>query len=422
MLLSPETRTRTAVEALAPTVPPIYRLASATLDANDLGRTAAWLATNPQITQGEQVRRIEEAWSAWLGRRHTAFVSSGTTANEVAARAAMETGRVMRRVVVQAAGSWVTTISPWMSFVHPLTGQPIDIIMCGNEYPSLGIDIRQLEQICERERPDAVVCVPTFGVPSDMGSLLALKERYGFFLFEDGCSSTGSSYRGRKIGTFGDVATNSFYFGHQFAAGEGGTISTDDEALHLAALMYRSHGWGKDLPAEAEQRMWETLGRAPLDEDRRIFTFYVPGTNARNTEIGARLGLTQFDKVDWLVQRRIENQVLYEARLQGQPGLFLPHNPEGIACTISCPVLAASPAHRHALIETLRAEGVETRVIGGGSMGRQPFWTRRFGVFRDEVADAVEARSFVLPNNADLAPADIHRICDIVLDVPLVHA
>ena len=161
MTSSIETRTLTAVEALAPSVTPSFRLASATLNGQDLGEVGAWLSTNPQITQGAQVREMEQAWSNWLGRHHTAFVSSGTTANEVAARAAMETGRVTRRVVVQAAGSWVTTISPWMNFVHPVSGDPIEVIMCGNEYPSLSINVRRLEELCERQRPDAVIFVPT---------------------------------------------------------------------------------------------------------------------------------------------------------------------------------------------------------------------------------------------------------------------
>lgn len=407
-----ETRRRTAVEALAPTSPPRYRLADATIDRSDRNEVAQWLMSDTQLTQGPIVRQFEQEWSDWLGRSHSVFVNSGSSANLIMYYAALVAGRMPRRRIVVPAVAWATTISPAIQL-------GLEPIMCDADETTFGLDLNQLEDLCRRSPPDAVIVVQTLGVPGDMQGLLALRDRFGFLLMEDACPATGSTYKGRKVGTFGDMATFSLYFGHHLSTIEGGIVSTEDAELANLLLQLRSHGWAKDLDAESEAAL--SRNHDVLDFNR-IFTFYVPGFNVRNTDLAARFGLTQMRKVDWVVLRRVENQRVYETRFRSHPDFAFPHNPDGVTCSISFVALAASGEHRDRVASALRLNGIETRPLGGGSMGRQPFWTERYDRIQMPVADAIHERSFMLPNHPYLSEQDVNDICDVALSVPAVVA
>jgi CDP-4-dehydro-6-deoxyglucose reductase, E1 len=386
-----------------------YVLAEQTIDEGDIADLIAWLQTNPWLTQGALVREFESVWAMWLGRRYSLFVNSGSSANMLMYYAALLSGRLRSKKVIVPAISWATTVAPAIQ----LGFEPI---MCEADWQTFGLDLEELERLCEQERPGAVIVVHTLGVPGQMDGLLALKDRFGFLLMEDACPATGSTYNGKHVGTFGDMASFSFYFGHHLSTIEGGMLSTDDEQLHDLLLHIRSHGWAKDIAPEKEAV--EAAQRGVL-EFNRPFTFYYPGFNFRSTDLNARIGLSQMRKADHVVQRRIENQRVYEARFAGAADFHFPSNPSGVTCSISFVALAASLEHRDRVGRALVANGVETRPLGGGSMGRQPFWSDRLGTRSFPVADAIHQRSFMLPNHPSLSTADIEHICDVVLAVPV---
>jgi CDP-6-deoxy-D-xylo-4-hexulose-3-dehydrase len=388
--------------------PKRYLLAERTIDESDIAELIGWLETNPWLTQGPLVKQFEAEWSRWLGRRFSLFVNSGSSANLLMYYAALLAGRVPNRKVIVPAISWATTVAPAVQ----LGFEPV---MCEADWQTFGLNLEHLERVCDQERPGAVIVVHTLGVPGQMDQLLALRERYGFVLMEDTCPATGSTFEGQMVGTFGDMASFSFYFGHHLSTIEGGMISTDDEELFDILLHIRSHGWAKDVPPEKEAA--EAAARGVL-EFNRPFTFYYPGFNVRSTDLNARIGLSQMRKADEVVRRRIENQQVYERRFSQSSEFHFPRNPKGVTCSISFVALAASNEHRDRVGEALAANGIETRPLGGGSMGRQPYWSDRFGARPFPVADAIHQRSFMLPNNPDLSVEDIEFICDVTLAVP----
>jgi CDP-6-deoxy-D-xylo-4-hexulose-3-dehydrase len=385
-----------------------YLLAERTIDETDIADLVGWLQTNPWLTQGPLVKQFESEWSSWLGRRYSLFVNSGSSANLLMYYTALLAGRVPNRKVIVPAISWATTVAPAVQ----LGFEPI---MCEADWQTFGLNVEHLERLCEQEQPGAVIVVHTLGVPGQMDALVALKERYGFVLIEDACPATGSTYRGQKVGTFGDMASFSFYFGHHLSTIEGGMISTDDEELFDILLHIRSHGWAKDVAPDKEAA--EAAERRVL-EFNRPFTFYYPGFNVRSTDLNARIGLSQMRKADEVVRRRIENQRVYERRFSQSSEFHFPRNANGVTCSISFVALAASSEHRERVGEVLTANNIETRPLGGGSMGRQPYWSDRFGARPFPVADAIHHRSFMLPNNPDLSVDDIEFICDVTLAVP----
>jgi CDP-6-deoxy-D-xylo-4-hexulose-3-dehydrase len=246
-----------------------------------------------------------------------------------------------------------------------------------------------------------------------MEGLLKLRDRYEFILLEDSCAAMGSRYDGRLVGTFGEMSTFSFFYGHHLSTIEGGMICTSDEKLHDILLHIRSHGWARNLAPDKEVQLAREAG---VLEFNRPFTFYYPGFNVRSTDLNAKIGLSQLRRADEVVRRRVENHLRYQTRFQGA-GWRCQTNGRAVICSISFAALARSQAHRDRVATVLRAKRIETRPLGGGNMSRQPFWSTRFGTTMFPVADQVHTTAFQLPNHPQLSLSDIDFVSDTVLAV-----
>lgn len=380
-----------------------YLLAEATIDARDLQSLASWLQTNPWLTQGELVRQFERRWADWLGTRHAVFVNSGSSANLLMYAALLEPAARAPKVIVPAV-SWATSVAPAIQ----LGFEPI---MVDAEPRTFGLDLDRLEDACKEHRPAAVLVVHVLGVPCDLDGLLALRDRYGFVLLEDACAATGSKYGVHHVGTFGEMSSFSFFFGHHLSTIEGGMVCTNDDRIRDRLLMLRSHGWAKDLEPETEARLAAEAEALPFN---RTFTFYEAGFNVRSSDLNAKLGLQQMDKVDSVLQARIRNHRIYQERISAISGFSCQVQARGTICSISFAALAPDTETRSRVGAALREASIETRPVGGGNMSRQPFWTRRYGSQRFPVADRIHETAFQLPNHPGLSPEDIHHICDVV--------
>jgi CDP-4-dehydro-6-deoxyglucose reductase, E1 len=386
-------------------MPDRYLLADRTISNAELDAIADWLRTHPWLTMGAVTVEYERAWARWLGTRHAVFVNSGSSANLLMYAALLESGRLRNRQVVVPAVAWATTLAPALQ----LGFEPI---LCDADAATFGLDLEHLERLCAAHQPGCVIAVHTLGVPNDMERLLALKARHGFLLMEDACPAFGSRFDGKLVGSFGDLSSFSTYYGHHLSTIEGGVVCTDDPDLNDLLLMLRSHGWAKDLEPAKEAALARAAG---VHEFNRRFTFYLPGFNVRPTDVQAKLGLMQLEAADAVIARRVENHRVYQERLGAR--LQVQRNPRAQIASISFAALARSVEHRDRIGQALAAGKIETRPLGGGSMGRQPFFTRRYGVQALPMADRVHDLAFHLPNHPTLAAADIHHICDVVLGV-----
>ena len=384
-----------------------YFLADETIDRNDIKELQEWLATNPWLTQGKLVLEFEERWAKWLGVSFATFVNSGSSANLLMYYSLLMSGRLRNNKVVVPAVSWATTVAPAIQ----LGFEPI---MCEAAPDDFGLDMDHLERILINHNPSSVIIVTVLGVPNDMGTLLEFKSKYDFVLMEDACAATGSKYLGQLLGSFGDLSSFSFYFGHHLSTIEGGMVCTNDAKLHDILLQVRSHGWAKDLDVESEIQQ---MSEHEIMDFNRPFTFYYPGFNVRSTDLNARIGLSQMSKIDRVVQRRIENHEVYQSRFLESPNFRCQVSVGSVICSISFASLAESEQHRKQIAEVLKKSGIETRPIGGGNMSRQPFWNNRYGSTEFPVADRIHSTGFQLPNHPLITKDDVHQICDIVLGV-----
>ncbi len=260
-----------------------------------------------------------------------------------------------------------------------------------------------------------MIVVHVLGVPNKMDRLMELKQQYGFVLMEDSCAAMGSRYGDQMVGTFGEISSFSFYFGHHLSTIEGGMVCTRDEQVHDVLLHLRSHGWAKDLAPEKEAAL---ARQNDVIEFNRTFTFYYPGYNFRSTDLNARIGLGQMKKINQVVARRVENHRAYQSRFLASPDFQCQRNDRATISSISFVALARSQEHRSRVAQALCANRIETRPLGGGNMSRQPFWASRYGTTVFPVADRIHETGFQLPNHHLLTPDDVNAICDVVLSVP----
>jgi CDP-6-deoxy-D-xylo-4-hexulose-3-dehydrase len=380
-----------------------YHLAEDTIDRKDLERLARWLRTTPHLTQGPRVREFEERWSRWLGARYSVFCNSGSSANLMMFYALLLSGRLRNRKAVVPAVGWATSVAPAIQF-------GFEPLICEADPDTFGLDLNHLERLLRRHRPAAVMLVHVLGVPHKMREMRALRERYGFFLMEDACAAVGAAYRGRHVGTFGDMASFSFYFGHQMSTIEGGMVSTDDRTFADLLRITRSHGWDKDLDARTQRAL---ARRHRIDGFHKPFVFYQPGFNLRSTDLNAYIGLGQLRKLGWIIRSRERNHAIYQRRLGGRFYTQRPV-PGSRVCSISFGLLADSVEQRGRIVRALDRHGVETRIFSAGNLGLHPFWVARYGRASLPMADRIHHTGFFLPNNPSLSPRTVEFIADVV--------
>ncbi len=380
-----------------------YPLAKETINNEDIDALCDWLKSYPRLTKGQLTKDVEREWANFIGTKYAVFNNSGSSANLLMIYAALKAGKLKNNKVVVPSVGWVTTVAPVMQF-------GLEPIMVGVDEKTYGIDLQQLEETCKKENPAAVIFVQVLGVPHYREELLALKEKYGFYLLEDSCAALGAAYSdGKKVGTVGDMSSFSFYFGHQLSTIEGGMVNTDDYDIYQMLLMLRSHGWGKDLDEEYYNKL---VDKYEVDDFHKPFTFFTTGFNLRSTDLQAFLGLRQIEKAQWAANGRNRNHLLYAEKLSGHVEYqdWRDHFP----VSISFGALANDKQHRKEIVTRLVEGGVETRIFSAGNLGLHPFWVDKYGKFDDKVSNEIHSRGFFLPNYPELKEEEIDVICDIV--------
>ena len=387
-----------------------YHLAEDTVTKEERYAWAEWIKSEPapHLTMGLLVKHYEEKWSNWVGRKYSVACNSGSSANLLMAYTLLRSGQLKNKKVIVPSTAWVTSISPFMQ----LGFEPI---MCEADPNTWGLNPEDFKSLVQKHKPGTVMMVQVLGVPNDMDFIMSLKEQYDFFLLEDACAAMGSSFKGAAVGTFGDMASVSTFYGHQFSTLEGGIVSTDDKKFYEMLLMLRSHGWVANLDPETKDRL---LQKYEIEDIGTNFVFCEPGFNVRLTDAAAFLGIGQLEKMDWLVQKRFENHQLYKKILSNY--FQTQEYDEGSTiCSIHFCALAKNYEERNFLLGALVNSGISTRPFTSGNQGRQPYWFREYGKFRKPVADQLYECGFFLPNHPHLKIEDIEHICSVAIKAAL---
>jgi CDP-6-deoxy-D-xylo-4-hexulose-3-dehydrase len=304
-----------------------------------------------------------------------------------------------KKIVVPAV-SWVTTVTPAIQL-------GLEPIMCDCDEDNLGLDINHLRQIIKDENPSAIILVHVLGIPNHLDEIISLCKENDILLIEDTCESIGSKYNDKKLGTFGDLSTFSFYFGHHMSTIEGGMVSTNDEDLYHILLSIRSHGWDRDLPQKKQVELREKYN---INNFRSLYTFYYPGFNLRSTDLQAFIGLEQLKKLDMIVENRNKNFLRYKNEIKN-PEWNIQEPNGSFVSNFSFPIITKNITK---LVEELTDNDIECRPLICGSINEHPFWYERYGHSDLPKSKKVHEYGIYLPNNHEMTEEELNKVIEIV--------
>ena len=335
----------------------------------------AWLTT------GRFNAMFERQLADYIGVRHLLTVNSGSSANLVAFMALTSPklgDRAIRQgdEVIGVAAGFPTTVNPILQFGAVPVFVDVDI-------PTYNIDASLVEAAIT-PRTKAIMLAHTLGNPYNLKVIRALCDKYGLWLVEDCCDALGSLYDGKRVGTFGDIGTVSFYPAHHITMGEGGAVFTNNEELRLIAESIRD--WGRDCycaPGKDNtcgKRFCWKLGDLPEGYDHK-YTYSHLGYNLKITDMQAACALAQMDRLDGFVHARKDNFEYLTKRLATcEEFLELPQaTPDSEPSWFGFPVTlrAAANTRRVDLLTYLDQHKIGTRLLFAGNLVRQPYMVGR---------------------------------------------
>ncbi len=328
------------------------------------------------FTTGRWAKDFEKKLARFFGVRSASLVNSGSSANLVAL-SALTSPKLGERAlkpgdeVITVAAGFPTTVNP--IFQNKLVPVFVDVIL-----PTYEIDVTKLEA-ARSERTRAVMVAHTLGNVFNVGAVSEFCKKYNLWLVEDCCDALGATFKGQKVGTFGDIATVSFYPAHHITMGEGGAVLTDKPALQVLIDSFRD--WGRDCWCEpgvdntcGKRFDWQ-LGTLPCGYDHK-YTYSHVGYNLKATDMQAALGVAQIAKLPEFIEKRKANFAYLKSALKPmEEFLQLPvagenSDPSWFGFPIG--VKEGAPFTRDQLTKALEAKKIGTRLVFAGNLTRQP--------------------------------------------------
>lgn len=318
-----------------------------------------------RVTMGEKVKRFEALFAEYIGVRHAVMVNSGSSANllalSVLTNPLFPTRMEPGDEVITPAVTWATTVWP--------------IINCGAIPVLVNVDLDTFDinveaiQKAITSRTRALMIVHLLGNPCEMDPIRDIAREHKLWLIEDSCEAHGAEFGGRKVGSFGDISTFSFFFSHHITTMEGGMVLTDSDRIAETARALRTFGWIRDLRDKDE------LSAKYRQIDWR-FLFTNIGFNLRPLEVEAAFGIRQIEKLDSFITIRRNNAKFWEEKLGRYQKHLLLHTERAgtkhVWFGYPITVRPGAPFGREEITSFLEAKGVETRPIMAGNINEQP--------------------------------------------------
>lgn len=331
------------------------------------------------LTTGRFADQFERKFARFFGLRHALLVNSGSSANLLALACLTSPKLGDRRLrpgdeVITVAAGFPTTVNPIVqSHLVPVF---VDVTI-----PTYNVDATQLEEAYS-ERTRAIMLAHTLGNPFDLEAVMAFARQHDLWVIEDCCDAVGATYHGRKVGTFGDLATVSFYPAHHITMGEGGCVLTDQPQLKRLVESFR--GWGRDCwckPGKENtcgKRFDWQLGELPYGYDHKYIYSHI-GYNLKATDMQAAVGVAQLNKLLGFMETRRRNfAALYDGLKSYEDFFVLPQpTPSTEPSWFGFPITVRedAPFTRNDLVRFLESRKIGTRLLFGGNLLRQPAYS-----------------------------------------------
>jgi perosamine synthetase len=336
-------------------------------------------------SRGPYIEKFEAAFADFCGAKHALTCSNGTTALHLA-------------LLALGVGPGDEVIVPTLTFVATAnavkycSAKPI-LVDAEPRTWNINPDLIE-EKITPRTK--GIIVVHLYGHPVDMDPIMAIARRHGLFVLEDAAEAHGAMYKGRVVGSIGDMATFSFFGNKVLSTGEGGMVVTND--AELARTVHR-------------------LKEQGVDPNRRYW-YPVIGYNYRMTNVAAAIGLAQVEKADWHLRRRREVAEWYRERLEPVPGLILQVEEEWAHHVYQFFTVVLSKdisATREQVIAHMLERGVEGRPVVYPMHMLPPYVDSALNG-ELPVSESIALRGINLPTWAGLSREDVRYVCDSLLE------
>ena len=329
------------------------------------------------LTTGRFNEEFEKKLANFLGIKCLLTVNSGSSANLIAFSTLTSPKLKERAIqkgdeVISVAAGFPTTVNPIIQF----GAIPVFIDV---KIPTYNIDENLVEEAITK-KTKAIMLAHTLGNPFNVQKIKEICDKYNLWLIEDSCDALGSKYNGQNVGTFGDLATLSFYPAHHITMGEGGAVFTNSKKLERIAESFRD--WGRDCYCEpgkdntCNKRFGWQLGDLPFGYDHK-YTYSHLGYNMKITDMQAACGLAQLERLESFIRIRKENfNFLYKKLKSLDEFLILPEieknsDPSWFGFPLS--LRKNNKFNRNDLIKYLNDNKISTRLLFSGNLTKQPY-------------------------------------------------
>lgn len=334
---------------------------------------SGWLSLGPKY------KKFEQDFAKFVGVKYACAVSSGTAALHLGVKAlGLKTGDEV-----------ITSPFSFVSSSNCLLYEGVKPLFLDIEETTCNMDPSLIEKVITK-KTKAILPVHIFGQSADMDSIMQIARRYNLKILEDSCESLGATYKGKMVGTTGDIGTYAFYPNKQMTTGEGGMIVTNSQDIYDLCDSMRNQGRGKSEDWLRHERI---------------------GFNYRIDEMSASLGITQLEKIDWMIEEKRKIASWYNHALEGIDGIEAPVIGPDRTYSYFVYVVRVKKGKRDHLMDKLNQEDIQTKPYLP-VIHLQPFMRKMFGYKGGDlpVAERVSAETLALPLYIGLKLKDVEYI------------
>jgi CDP-6-deoxy-D-xylo-4-hexulose-3-dehydrase len=329
------------------------------------------------LTTGRFNEQFEKKLANFLETKCLLTVNSGSSANLIAFSTL--TSPKLKERAIQKGDEVITVAAAFPTTVNPIIQFGAIPVFIDVKIPTYNIDENLIEEAITK-KTKAIMLAHTLGNPFNIKKIKEICDKYNLWLIEDSCDALGSRFNGQNVGTFGDLATLSFYPAHHITMGEGGAVFTNSKKLERIAESFRD--WGRDCYCEpgkdntCNKRFEWQLGDLPFGYDHK-YTYSHLGYNMKITDMQAACGLAQLDRLEYFIKKRKENfNYLFKKLKDMEEFLILPKaekNSEPSWFGFPLSLKKNTKHNRNDLIKYLNENKIGTRLLFSGNLIKQPF-------------------------------------------------
>ena len=338
------------------------------------------------LTTGRFNKNFQNTLAKYLGVKNLITVNSGSSANLIAFSSL--TSHLHKDRAIKPGDEVITVAAGFPTTVNPIIQNGAVPVFVDIKIPTYNIDENLIEEAITK-KTKAIMLAHTLGNPFNLEKINQICKRHNLWLIEDNCDALGTKYKNKFTGTFGDVATLSFYPAHHITMGEGGAVFTNNYRIKRVAESFRD--WGRDCYCEpgfentCNKRFEWKLGKLPFGYDHKYIYSHV-GFNMKITDMQAACGLAQLSKLEKFIRKRKKNFKFLKSSLEELSDLIILPKEEnnsdpswfGFPITLK----ENSKLNRHQLLLKLNENKIGTRLLFSGNLTKQPAYLKReFKVF-----------------------------------------